>query len=96
MKKFLSMTLLLTAMFLTFSACSKDDEGNSGLSQKEVSLKVGQSIALSYDGGECTWNSDQPLIAEVDNNGKVTANRDRKSTRLNSSHPSSSRMPSSA
>ena len=75
MKKFLSMTLLLTAMFLTFSACSKDDEGNSGLSQKEVSLKVGQSIALSYDGGECTWNSDQPLIAEVDNNGKVTANR---------------------
>lgn len=26
MKKFLSMTLLLTAMFLTFSACSSDDE----------------------------------------------------------------------
>ena len=26
MKKFLSMTLLLTAMFLTFSACSKDDD----------------------------------------------------------------------
>ena len=29
MKKFLSMTLLLTAMFLTFSACSSDDENNS-------------------------------------------------------------------
>lgn len=26
MKKFFSMTLLLTAMFLTFSACSSDDE----------------------------------------------------------------------
>lgn len=26
MKKFLSMMLLLTAMFLTFSACSKDDD----------------------------------------------------------------------
>ena len=26
MKKFLSMTLLLTAMFLTFSACSSDDD----------------------------------------------------------------------
>ena len=26
MKKFLSITLLLTAMFLTFSACSKDDD----------------------------------------------------------------------
>lgn len=26
MKKFLSMTLLLTAMFLTFSSCSKDDD----------------------------------------------------------------------
>ena len=29
MKKFLSMTLLLTAMFLTFSACSSDDDENS-------------------------------------------------------------------
>ena len=27
MKKFFSMTLLLTAMFLTFSACSSDDDG---------------------------------------------------------------------
>ena len=26
MKKFLCMTLLLTAMFLTFSACSSDDD----------------------------------------------------------------------
>ncbi len=34
MKKFLSMTLLLTAMFLTFSACSSDDE-NSSLSGTE-------------------------------------------------------------
>ena len=31
MKKFLSMTLLLTAMFLTFSACSSDDDENSNL-----------------------------------------------------------------
>ena len=29
MKKFLSMTLLFTAMFLTFSACSSDDDENS-------------------------------------------------------------------
>ena len=29
MKKFLRMTLLLTAMFLTFSACSSDDDENS-------------------------------------------------------------------
>lgn len=29
MKKFLSITLLLTAMFLTFSACSSDDETSS-------------------------------------------------------------------
>lgn len=32
-------------------------------------------MTLSYGGGECTWSSDQPLIAEVDNNGNVTANR---------------------
>ena len=35
-------------------------------------------------------------IAEIAENGQITATEDRKSTRLNSSHPSSSRMPSSA
>ncbi len=31
--------------------------------KKEIILKVGQSMTLSYGGGECTWSSDQPLIA---------------------------------
>lgn len=35
MKKFLSMTLLLTAMFLTFSACSSDDDDTNSLSGTE-------------------------------------------------------------
>ena len=35
MKKFFSMTLLLTAMFLTFSACSSDDDEKNSLSGTE-------------------------------------------------------------
>lgn len=35
MKKFLCMTLLLTAMFLTFSACSSDDDDTNSLSGTE-------------------------------------------------------------
>ena len=35
MKKFLSMTLLFTAMFLTFSACSSDDD--------ETTYKIGRA-----------------------------------------------------
>nr|WP_321000144.1 Ig-like domain-containing protein [Bacteroides intestinalis] len=75
MKQNLFILMLIMASVFSFSSCSSDDEGNSGLSEKEVSLKVGQSMTLSYGGGECTWSSDQPLIAEVDNNGNVTANR---------------------
>ncbi len=81
MKQNLFMWMLLIASVINFSSCSKDnddnDEGNnsnSGLSQTEITLKVGQSMTLSYGNGECTWSSEQPLIAEVDNNGKVTAN----------------------
>ena len=36
------------------------------------------------------------VVSEIDGNLIVNVKEDRKSTRLNSSHPSSSRMPSSA
>ena len=74
MKQSLFMWMLIIASAFSLSSCSSDDD-DSGLSQKEIILKVGQSMTLSYGGGECTWSSDQPLIAEVDNNGNVTANR---------------------
>ena len=35
---------------------------------------AGQSAKLIYNG-DCTWKSNDPLIAEVDDNGNVTANR---------------------
>ena len=71
MKQSLFMWMLIIASAFSLSSCSSDDD-DSGLSQKEIILKVGQSMTLSYGGGECTWSSDQPLIAEVDNNGNVT------------------------
>ena len=67
--------LLCATMVLSFSACSDDDEEKQKLSQKELSLTAGESVKLSYNGENCTWSSEQPLIAEVDNSGNVTANR---------------------
>lgn len=39
MKKLFSMTLLLTAMFLTFSSCSKDDDNGNSLSGTKWATK---------------------------------------------------------
>ena len=72
--KSLSMMLLCAAMSLSFTACSDDEDDTQHLSQNELSLIAGQSAKLIYNG-DCTWVSDEPLIAEVDNNGNVTANR---------------------
>ena len=72
--KYLSLMLLCAAMSLSFTACSDDENGAQNLSQNELSLITGQSAKLIYNG-DCTWKSDEPLIAEVDNNGNVTANR---------------------
>ena len=62
---------------------------------KEVSGKTLElTFFRKYKVGEIDWlNYDPKLIYNIDAN-IITG--DRKSTRLNSSHPSSSRMPSSA
>lgn len=72
--KYLSLMLLCAAMSLSFTSCSDDEDDTQHLSQNELSLIAGQSAKLIYNG-DCTWVSDEPLIAEVDNNGNVTANR---------------------
>lgn len=46
MKKFLSMTLLLTAMFLTFSACSSDDDEKNSLSGTEWVTKYADDYLI--------------------------------------------------
>lgn len=73
---YLSFTLLLSAMSLLFISCSDNEDK---LSQKTLYLISGQSTKLIYDG-DCTWKSDEPMIAEVDDFGKVTANRVGKTT----------------
>lgn len=73
--KYLGLMLLCTVMSLSFTACSDDDDDyTKKLSQNELSLIAGQSVKLMYNG-DCAWKSDEPLIAEVDNGGNVTANR---------------------
>ncbi|HJG89514.1 Ig-like domain-containing protein [Barnesiella viscericola] len=72
--KYLSLMLICAVMSLSFTACSDDEDATQYLSQNELSLIAGQSAKLTYNG-DCTWESDEPLIAEVDNNGNVTANR---------------------
>ena len=73
--KYLSLMLLCVTSGLFFTSCSDDDENDMNrLSQNELFLMAGQSAKLIYNG-DCTWKSNDPLIAEVDDNGNVTANR---------------------
>lgn len=46
MKKFLSITLLLTAMFLTFSSCSKEDDDENSLSGTEWVTKYADDYLI--------------------------------------------------
>lgn len=68
MKKFLSMTLLFTAMFLTFSACSSDDDEISYPditgSWSEISETPGEYIS-SYMEVMWTFNSDNTATQRV-------------------------------
>jgi hypothetical protein len=73
MKKVLNLMLLCATMALCLSSCSNEEKESAKLNRNELTLTVGQSAKLLYDG-DCTWKSDEPLIAEVDNDGNVTAN----------------------
>ncbi len=71
------MLLCATCVF-AFSSCSKDDGSEDDiatptLDQTSLTLYAGETATLTYSGGECTWSSDNPLIANVDS-GVVTAN----------------------
>lgn len=74
MKKLFGMLVLCATIALSFSACTNDGNINSNLSHNELSLIAGQQAKLLYNG-DCTWSSDEPLIAKVDENGNVTAKR---------------------
>ena len=51
-------------------------------------------MAISFEGRELTQEEEYQIIETITENTSISI--DRKSTRLNSSHPLSSRMPSSA
>ena len=74
MRKTINFLLLCIAMVLSFSSCSKDDNDlKPNLDKTEVTLYVEETASLTYSGGDCTWTSDNPLIASVED-GIITAN----------------------
>lgn len=73
MKKVISILCPLIVMALSLCSCSDDNDSTPGLDKTEVTLYVEETITLTYSGGDCTWTSDNPLIASVEN-GIITAN----------------------
>lgn len=72
MKK-LTLLMLLSATMFSFMACtSNKGEHTKKLNINNLTLKAGQGARLIYDGS-CTWHSEEPLIAKVDNSGNVNA-----------------------
>lgn len=77
MKKLLSISNFLICILLMqiMTSCSNDEGAEKNkLNVNKITLTAGQETVLVYDG-ECTWSSDNSLIAEVNDNGVVTAHR---------------------
>lgn len=67
--------MLLCATIFSIASCTSDKEGHAEkLNTNSLILKAGQNSKLIYDGS-CIWQSQEPLIAEVDNDGNVYAKR---------------------
>ena len=88
-------TVDLTKKFNDFVA---NDHINLDVKEQEIKCIVGENGAGKSTMMNMLYGLLQPTSGKILIRGKeVTLNSpDRKSTRLNSSHPSSSRMPSSA
>ncbi|WP_294177704.1 Ig-like domain-containing protein [Coprobacter sp.] len=77
MKQSFIVMLLLAVTGFAFVSCDKDDDDepdSKKLNLNEITLEAGQTTKLIYNG-DCSWSSDQPLIASVDEEGNVTAER---------------------
>lgn len=74
MKKSTLLMLLCATIFLIASCTSDEEEQAEKLNTNSLTLKAGQSSKLIYDGS-CIWQSQEPLIADVDNDGNVYAKR---------------------
>ena len=68
--------VLVCLTCVSFTACGGDDGGSSSpsLDKTSLSLYVDETSILKYSEGNCSWSSENPLIAEV-KDGVVTAKR---------------------
>ena len=62
--------VLMFVMGLSLTACGGDGgNGDSSpipsLDKSSITLYVGESSVLTYSGGNCSWSSENPLIASV-------------------------------
>src|SRR3546814_11798252 len=75
-----------------------DQAGNMliGLIFGEERVDFGGELVEAFGGGVLCCRGDDASEDESENETRFPAHRDRKSTRLNSSHSCASRMPSSA
>ena len=77
MKRIISI-LLVFLLCISFAACSKKVKSIS-ISESEVSVYLDETHQLEYKlepekaSADVTWESSDPTVATVDNNGKVTA-----------------------
>lgn len=64
--------LLIFAALVNLTSCSKDDDDKAPtLNKTSITLYVDDTATLTYSGGNCTWSSDNELIASV-KNGVIT------------------------
>ena len=97
--------LLFAMCAVMFTACSSDDDNKTeipqlNLEKSNYTLASGTVDIKLIADAPATSNISIPVTfsgrATEGTDFTASAKEDRKSTRLNSSHPSSSRMPSSA
>ena len=92
-QKFIALLVVMAALFTVFCSGSFAAERDSISVNGHASAEVAPDMATLYGNLE-----KRAAVAETarENLAKDMATLDRKSTRLNSSHPTTSRMPSSA
>lgn len=67
--------MLILASCVCITSCNNDeDEPVPTISKSSVTMNVGESVKLTYSGKDCTWSSENPVIASVSSQGVVTAN----------------------
>lgn len=66
----------LLCLLVLLVSCSPEENGEIIMPKLDVTsltLTVGEEHVLSCNVNDCYWSSDEPFIAEVDENGRVSA-----------------------